>query len=80
MKIFVWIAVLLVLGVGAWKLVEWRNQPPEITFIRATRGPIASEVSTNGRVDPSESADARTETSRPRGDNLRQTSTTGQHR
>lgn len=63
MKIFVSIAVLLLLGLGVWKLVEWRNQPPEISFIQATKGPIASEVSTNGRVDPSESAEARASTS-----------------
>jgi HlyD family secretion protein len=63
MKIFAWIAVLLLLAFGAWKLVEWRNQPPEVSFTQATKGPIASEVSTNGRVDPSETAEARAETS-----------------
>jgi HlyD family secretion protein len=59
MKIFVPIAVLLLLGLGGWKLLEWRNQPPEVSFTQATKGPIASEVSTNGRVDPSESAEAK---------------------
>lgn len=63
MKILVSIAALLLLGLGVWKLVEWRNQPPEIYFTQATKGPIASEVSTNGRVDPSESAEARAATS-----------------
>ncbi len=63
MKIFAWIAVLLPLAFGAWKLVEWRNQPPEIAFIHAVKGSISSEVSTNGRVDPSETGEARAETS-----------------
>jgi HlyD family secretion protein len=63
MKIFAWIAVLLLLAFGVWKLVEWRNQPPEISVTTATKGSIASEVSTNGRVEPSETAEARAETS-----------------
>lgn len=62
MKIFAWIAVLLLLALGAWKLVEWRNQPPVISVTTATKGPIASEVSTNGRVDPSETAEAKAQT------------------
>lgn len=59
MKIFAWIAALLLLALGAWRLVEWRNQPPEISVTQATKGLIASEVSTNGRVNPSETAEAR---------------------
>jgi len=62
MKIFAWIAVLLLLALGAWKLVEWRNQPPVISVTTATKGQIASEVSTNGRVDPSETAEAKAQT------------------
>src|SRR5262245_32590893 len=63
MKIVISVVVLIALGVGGWKLVEWRNLPPEIAFTRATRETISSSVSTNGKVDPSEFAQARAEAS-----------------
>ena len=61
MKILIPLLLLLALAVGAWQLVEWRNQPPEVTFTRATRETISSSVSTNGKVAPAESAQARAE-------------------
>jgi HlyD family secretion protein len=61
-KLLVSAVVLAALGIGAKMLVDWRNQPPTVAFVRATRGPIASEVSTNGKVDPGESAPALAET------------------
>jgi HlyD family secretion protein len=63
MKILFSLLLLLALAVGAWQLVEWRNQPPQVTFTRVTRENISSSVSTNGRVDPAESAQARSEAS-----------------
>jgi len=63
MKIGIALLLLIALAVGAWQLVEWRNQPPEVTFTRATRETISSSVSTNGKVDPAESAQARSEAS-----------------
>ena len=65
MKILVSLLLLIALAVGAWQLLEWRNLPPEVTFTRATRESISSSVSTNGKVDPAESAQARAETSGP---------------
>ncbi len=63
MKILIPLLLLLALAVGAWQLVEWRNQPPEVTFTRAKRETISSSVSTNGKVAPAESAQARAEAS-----------------
>ncbi|MEO5923733.1 MAG: efflux RND transporter periplasmic adaptor subunit [Bryobacteraceae bacterium] len=61
MKIVVSLALLLALSLGVWQLMEWRNLPPEVAFTKATRETISSSVSTNGKVDPSESAQARAE-------------------
>lgn len=63
MKVKVWLPLLLLMGVGAgvWKLVEWRNQPPEVSFARALRETIVSSVATNGKVEPGEWATARAE-------------------
>ncbi|MEO8096507.1 MAG: efflux RND transporter periplasmic adaptor subunit [Acidobacteriota bacterium] len=64
MKLRGWIilvVLLALLGWGAQRLIEWRNQPPEVTFARAVRESIASVVSTNGKVEPAEYADARSE-------------------
>lgn len=67
MKPRYWILLLLLgsLGYIAWKLVEWRNQPPQVTFVRAMRETITSSVSTNGKVEPAEWAVARAETAGP---------------
>ena len=59
MKILISLLVLIGLSLGAWQLVQWRNLPPEVAFTRATRETISSSVSTNGKVDPAESAQAR---------------------
>jgi HlyD family secretion protein len=55
--------LVIALAIGGWQILEWRGAPPDVTFIRVTSGTIASEVSTNGKVDPAESAEARAETS-----------------
>jgi HlyD family secretion protein len=62
MKAALAILLLLMLAVGVWQLLEWRNRPPEIPFTRATRETISSIVSTNGKVEPIESGQARAET------------------
>jgi HlyD family secretion protein len=48
-------------AVGVWRLIVWRNQPPEVTFARAVRETLVSTVSTNGKVEPIELATARAE-------------------
>jgi multidrug efflux pump subunit AcrA (membrane-fusion protein) len=63
MKILAALLLLIALAIGAWQLVEWRNLPPEVSFTKATRETISSSVSTNGKVDPSEFAQARAEAS-----------------
>ncbi len=63
MKIAIALVLLIALAVGGWQLMEWRNTPPEVTFTKATRETISSSVSTNGKVDPAESAQARAEAS-----------------
>ena len=61
------IALLALLAIavvfGGWKIVESRREPPDVAFVRVVSGPISSEVSTNGKVDPAESAEARAEAS-----------------
>ncbi|MFM2124563.1 MAG: hypothetical protein RL328_1014 [Acidobacteriota bacterium] len=61
MKYIAGLVILALLGIGAWQVYEWRRQPPEVAFATATRETIASLVSTNGKVEPSESAEARAE-------------------
>jgi HlyD family secretion protein len=47
-------------GLG-WYVNNWRNQPPEIPFVKVLREPITSSVSTNGKVEPLDWAPARAE-------------------
>lgn len=64
MKTRYWLPPLLLaaLGYGSWKLIEWRNRPPQVPFARAKRETIASSVSTNGKVEAEQWAVARAET------------------
>jgi HlyD family secretion protein len=64
-KALVWIAIVAVLAGLGWVIVTERNQPPQVTFARVTKQPIASSVPTNGRVEPIEWAEARAERSGP---------------
>jgi HlyD family secretion protein len=61
----VWLTLLVLAIVGAvfWKLEQQRGRPPQITFARASRENISSLVSTNGKVEPVESGQARAERS-----------------
>lgn len=63
MRIVLLALLAIALVFGAWQVVQWRSEPPEIAFARVTPGTIESEVSTNGKVDPAESAEARSEAS-----------------
>ena len=67
MRLRYWLPVVLLaaLGYAGWKLIEFRNQPPEVTFVRATRETISSLVSTNGMVEPEEWAAAKAEIGGP---------------
>ena len=57
--------VLLLIVAGAlatmWMLASWKNQPPDVQFVKAARGTISSAVPTNGKVEPIEWATARAE-------------------
>ena len=65
-RVFLPIVVLaLLIGGGAWTFVSFRNQPPEVPFAHVLREPIASSVPTNGRVEPIEWAEARSEHAGP---------------
>jgi HlyD family secretion protein len=61
----VWLTLLVLAIAGAvfWKLEQQRGRPPQITFARASRENISSLVSTNGKVEPVESGQARAERS-----------------
>ena len=56
-----WIVVLAIAASGVLYSVMLRNQPPEMAFARVVREPITSSVPTNGKVEPIEWAEARTE-------------------
>jgi len=56
----VWLVLIVAaLAGGAWELIEWRSQPPEVSFAKVVREPIANTVPTNGKVEPVEWAEAR---------------------
>jgi HlyD family secretion protein len=60
--------LLLVIGAALatmWLLASWKNQPPEVQFVKATRETVTSAVPTNGKVEPIEWATARAERSGP---------------
>src|SRR5713101_1092223 len=44
-----------------WLLVSWKNQPPDVQFVKVSRETITSGVPTNGKVEPIEWATARPE-------------------
>ena len=56
-----WVVVLAAAAGGVWYAVTLRNQPPEMAFARVVRESITSSVPTNGKVEPIEWAEARTE-------------------
>ena len=56
-----WVVVLAIAAGGAWYAVTLRNQPPELAFAHVVRESITSSVPTNGKVEPIEWAEARTE-------------------
>ncbi len=54
--------LFLLLAFAGWEALQWRNQPPLVSYTTAVRETITSAVSTNGRVEPSEWGVARSET------------------
>ena len=56
-----WIVILAIAAAGVWYAVTLRNQPPELAFAHVVRESIISSVPTNGKVEPLEWAEARTE-------------------
>ena len=53
--------VLAVAGVGLWRLEQQRDKPVQVSFARAIRENISSQVPTNGKVEPVEAGVARAE-------------------
>ncbi len=62
-RLWITLIVLAIAGVALWRLEVQRDRPPQVTFARATRESISSLVSTNGKVEPVESGEARAERS-----------------
>jgi multidrug efflux pump subunit AcrA (membrane-fusion protein) len=56
-----WLLAIAAAIAFGWALVRWRNQPPEVRFVRVTREAISNSVPTNGKVEPIEWATARAE-------------------
>lgn len=65
MKLRTLLLLLLLAGIGGlvWYLAVLKNQPPEVRFARVVRETITSSVPTNGKVEPIESAIAKSERS-----------------
>jgi len=61
----IWAVILAMAASGAWYAVKLRNQPPELAFARVVRESITSSVPTNGKIEPIEWAEARTERAGP---------------
>ncbi len=59
------VLALAVAGGLIWTLVNCRNPPPEIPFAKVVRESIVRSVSTNGQVEPIDSATARAGRSGP---------------
>jgi HlyD family secretion protein len=66
-RIILWLLALIAVVAVVWSIVNWRRQPPDISFTKVVREPIMSTVSTNGKVEPIEWATARAERSGPVG-------------
>jgi HlyD family secretion protein len=66
-RIILWLLALIAVAAVVWSVVNWRRQPPEISFTKVAREPIVSSVSTNGKVEPIEWATARAERAGPVG-------------
>src|SRR5450755_2261235 len=62
-RLWLTLIVLAIAGVVFWKLEQQRGRPPQVAFARAARESISSLVSTNGKVEPVESGQARAERS-----------------
>ena len=56
-----WVVLLAIAASGVWYAVTLRNQPPELTFTHVVRESITSSVPTNGKVEPIEWSEARTD-------------------
>ena len=62
MKRLVLAGILLAVAAGViFGVAQMRSQPPEAPFAKATRETLISTLSTNGKVEPAESAAARAE-------------------
>jgi HlyD family secretion protein len=53
--------LLAVAGFGIWSLMKWRNQPPQVEFVKIERHRIVETLATNGKIEPVDWAEARTE-------------------
>jgi HlyD family secretion protein len=60
-----WLTLILLAIAGAvfWRMEQQRGKPPQVPFARAERENLSSLVSTNGKVEPAESGQARAERS-----------------
>jgi HlyD family secretion protein len=64
-RVFLVVAILAAAGGLTWGLLKWKQQPPEVSFVRVTRHTIDSSVPTNGKVEPIEWVVARAERAGP---------------
>ncbi len=61
LRTILWLLLLACVGGLAWYLAVLKSQPPEVRFARVVRETITSSVPTNGKVEPIESAVAKSE-------------------
>ncbi|HEY2845720.1 MAG TPA: efflux RND transporter periplasmic adaptor subunit [Bryobacteraceae bacterium] len=62
-RVWLTLIVLAIAGIVIWKLEDQRGRPPQVAFAKAMQQSISSLVSTNGKVEPVESGNARAERS-----------------
>jgi HlyD family secretion protein len=59
------VLVVAILGAGTWAVISLRSQPPEVPFAKVIREAIVNSVTTIGKVEPIEWAEARAELAGP---------------
>lgn len=61
MKLLYWLLPLAAVGGFAWWIQSARNTPPEVTFTKAKRERLVSNLTTNGKVEPLDWREVRSE-------------------
>jgi HlyD family secretion protein len=61
----IWLIAIVAVAFGIWSLIKWRNQPPQVEFIKIERRKIVESLTTNGKIEPVDWAAARADSAGP---------------